>query len=380
MPCVDSEVTETKRGQKPGLRWLRRLGWVAAGVFSLLVVVLLAGACWLWGWQWGNTTLKFHDSWKMEERAALSGFEAYLRTDYIQELMQYEMPDAHPLYIWLSSAYLKKILAAPVCVQLREIAGSGRADLPGVDTAAGSGITPAILAVQNGYFEALKALVLHGADPNACVFITSRNEVETEAETLLSPLMSDNYSRPDFHVPWETRREVAEFLLAHGADINADKRILGLCCHIALSRGDASPWLWALEKGRRVPPELFPFVVTGTEPQLELIEAMLKQSPALANSCDAGRNVLQRVVEHACSFPEDLPKMEPVLRLLLQYGADPTLMPSGDEYGEAQTWLPLERLQENPPGRSRRRKDATPVRQDTPEYAAWQRMCEMLKR
>lgn len=356
-------------------RWWRVLGWISGGAVSLLLVAVLAGTCWLWGWQWGNTKLKFHDSWKAEERAALAAFDAYLRTGYIQELMQYEMPDAHPLYIWLTSAYTRKILAAPVCAQLREIAESGQANLPGVDTMAGRGITPAILAVQNGYFDALKALVLHGADPNACV-----KGNRQERENLLSPLMAGVYSKPDLSIPWEKRREVAEFLLAHGADINADKRILGLCCHIALARGDASPWLWAVEKGHCVPPELFPFVVTGTEPQLELIEAMLQHSPALANSCDNGRNVLQRVVEHVCCFPEDLPKMEPVLRLLLQYGADPTRTPCGDEDGEAQTWLPLECLQQNPPCLSRRRRDAPPVPQDTPEYAAWQRMCEMLKR
>lgn len=84
-------------------------------------------------------------------------------------------------------------------------------------------------------------------------------------------------------------------------------------------------------------------------------------------------------VRLVCSEPAELTKMEPVMRLLLQYGADPTLLPTGDEYDEAQTWLPLERLQQNPPGCSPRRKEATPVPQDTPEYAAWQRMCEMLK-
>ena len=35
-------------------RWLRVLGWIFGGAVSLLLVAVLAGVCWLWGWQWGK--------------------------------------------------------------------------------------------------------------------------------------------------------------------------------------------------------------------------------------------------------------------------------------------------------------------------------------
>lgn len=352
-------------------RWLRGLGWF----LLLMLLALLAGACWLWSWRWGGKELEFHESWTAEERAALVAFDSYLRGEYIEDCFMYEYMDIPQVGKVIFRAYMKKQVAAPLCGQLQQIVRQGDARLPGVDLFFCRGMTPAIVAAQTGQFPALKALVQHGADPNACLLIVSEDK-SIEAETPLTPLLAGNFSDLDMQIPWSERREVAEFLLARGADLNAHQRIAGLCCTVALMHGDDAPWHWVLERGLKVTGEQFGVVMCHPEARLELIEAMLKSTPGLANACDSGRTMLQHLVRDVSYDAESCVRMEPVLRLLLQYGADPAMLPPAraDEYIE--DWLPLEYLKEHPPCKSRSRKDSA---EDTPAYAAWKRMCDMLQ-
>ena len=196
----------------------------------------------------GGKELEFHESWTAEERAALVAFDSYLRDEYIEDCFMYEHMDIPQVGKVIVRAYMKKQVAAPLCGQLLQIARQGDARLPGVDLFFYRGMTPAIVAAQTGQFPALKALVQHGADPNACLLIVSGDK-SIEAETPLTPLLSGNFSDLDMQIPWPERREVAEFLLARGADLNAHQRIVGLCCTVALIHGDDAPWYWTLGAG-----------------------------------------------------------------------------------------------------------------------------------
>lgn len=364
---MDTQV-EIKRQERRRLRWLRGLFWVLGGLASLLTLAVVAAACWLWSWQWGDTSLKFHESWTADERKALVECDAYLRTDYIQAVMAGVVDGTVPSWgATLIYDFMRKTVVAPVCGQLRDIAESGNACVPGVDTIVGHGVTPAILAAQAGHFSALKALVLHGADPNACI---DMGHASVSCETPLTPLLSGSFAVADNPVPWEERREMAEFLLAQGADINAASRLVGLCCTVALMHGDAAPWFWALEKGYKASGEDFCNLMLQEEVSLELMERMLKAHPDLANACYSGKTMVQHLVESCYYDAERMEALEPVLALLLKYGAVPNRLPAGgEEADELETWLPRDYLLEHEPA------DAP----DSREYAAWSRLCEMLK-
>lgn len=357
----------------------RYAGYTLAGL--LITLLLVAGGCavWLWGWTWKGTP-QFHESWTPEERTAIAEFDDFLKNSFVNGALKYMgmTDEVHPVV----KAFLAKTICGPVSVQLRQIAETGNAAVPGVEILSGCGATPALLASQTAHFGALKALIRHGANPNAGLNIEQDDsERVNPVELPLTPLISGNFIHPGKNVPWEERRVVADFLIEHGADINAD-RIIGLCCCLPYMREekDSAPWFWAMEKGYRATGEHLQVMINHEGAQLELIEAMLKSNPGVTNAVHYGRTPLQYLAEIAGVVPHRLAALEPILKLLLQYGADPTRLPSGDaEYDEPESRLPLQILRENPPGRSRRKADVAIPRHDTPEYAIWQRMCELLE-
>ena len=358
----------------------RYTGYTLVGMLITLLLAAGGGAVWLWGWTWKGTP-QFHESWTPEERTAIAEFDVFLKTSFVDAALEYmgHPDELHPVM----KAFLAKSICGPVSSQLRQIAETGDAAVPGVEILSGRGVTPALLASQSAHFDALKALIRHGANPNAGLNIADDSEPENLVEFPLTPLISGNFIHRDKNIPWEERRVIADFLIEHGADINAD-RIIGLCCfmpYLLHDEKDSAPLLWAIEKGYKATGEHLQLMINFEGAQLELIEAMLKSNPELANEVDDGKTPLQHLTEIAGAASQRLAELEPILKLLLQYGADPALLPSGtDEYDEPETRLPLQILRENPPGRSRRKADDASLQCDTPEYAIWQRMCELLER
>lgn len=362
-------------------KFWRYTSYTLAGLLITLLLAAVAGAVWLWGWTWKGTP-QFHESWTPEERTAIAEFDVFLQKSFVNEssLALMGLPeDLQPVL----KALLAKTICGPVSEQLRQIAETGDAAIPGVKNMVGRGVTPALLASQSAHFGALKALIRHGANPNAGLNIETDDSMpENLVELPLTPLISGDFIHPDKNISWEERRGIADFLIEHGADINAD-RIIGLCCfmpYMLHEEKDSAPLLWAIEKGYKATGEHLQLMINFEGAQLELIEAMLKSNPGLSNAVDDGKTPLQHLAKIAGAEPQRLAELEPILKLLLQYGADPALLPAGtDEYDEPESRLPLQILRDNPPESSRLRTDAALLRRDTPEYAIWQRMCELLE-
>lgn len=358
----------------------RYTGYTLVGMLITLLLAAGGGAVWLWGWTWKGTP-QFHESWTPAERTAIAEFDVFLKTSFVDDALKHmgQPDELHPVM----KAFLAKSICGPVSEQLRQIAETGDAAVPGVEILSGRGVTPALLASQSAHFDALKALIRHGANPNAGLNIADDSEPENLVELPLTPLISGYFIHRDKNIPREERRVIADFLIEHGADINAD-RIIGLCCfmpYMLREEKDSAPWFWAIEKGYKATGEHLQLMINFEGAHLELIEAMLKSNPGLANEVDDGKTPLQHLAKIAGAPSQRLAELEPILKLLLQYGADPALLPSGtDEYDEPETRLPLQILRENPPGRSRRKADAASFQCDAPEYAIWQRMCELLEK
>lgn len=230
---------------KPRRCWLRVLVWCVGCLGAFCVLALAAGAWWLWAWKW-TPELKFHESWTAAERSALAEFDAYLKQD-----LQDAVADYAGDFI-LTRLCVQRVYGAPVCAQLREIARTGNAAMPGIDSYLGRGYTPAIVASQQGHYEALLALLRHGAEPNACVRINLDEQENVVADMPITCVLSGPLTYPKRTIPWEQRREVAETLLQLGADLNAGENIIETVCSVALLRGEAEPWFWVIEKGRKV--------------------------------------------------------------------------------------------------------------------------------
>ncbi|MBQ7024817.1 MAG: hypothetical protein IJN29_14660 [Akkermansia sp.] len=324
-------------------RWWRIAAWLMSSLFALLLLTLIAGAWWLYGWQWGRPS--FHESWTEEERAALTEFDTYLRNSFAGDLSQVDI-----LFSDENERSLKRKVSAPIRRQLQDAAKNGQGATPTIHYTAGhltfrESCAPAIVASQTGHLGALRALIAHGADPNACISIEGEEKTE-EGDTPMSCLLSGSFSPNKVQIPWSERKEMAEFLLSRGADLNAHSSIIGLCCNLAYMRGESEPWLWALEHGKKVSGAELVLALSVNKLHLPLIEAMLRSTPEIANATDGDDTPLQALAKRIrYADEEEMPALEQVLDLLLAHGANPSLRPEPkDEYDSCERRLPLDIL------------------------------------
>ncbi len=363
---------------KPRRRW-RIAARIMGSTFPLLLLTLAGSACWLWGWQWGSPD--FHESWNAEERASLSEFDTYLCRDFSTDNDLADAIREQDLEGWpssLATAYVTKLYCAPVRAQLHRIAESGRADIPGAPTAMGFDITPAIFAAQMGQFEVLQALIAHGADPNAGVHVGDEEEFGG-GDTPMSPLLC---GYRDKRIPWAERQKVAEFLLAHGADLNRHGHVIGMSCTVAHVRGESEPWIWAVTNGKKVSGAELINVLTLGELSLPMIKAMLHNSPGAANDNSATATPLQALAAKIRDAEaEELPALEQVLDLLLAHGADPTLRPAPkEEHMHPEHRLPLDILLSKNDFATCGMDGSGCEGEGDSALTIWQRMCEKLQK
>ncbi len=336
------------------LRKVRRwLGYACIGI--PLFLLFMAGSCawWLWGW-----TLKaepdFHESWTPQEQAAIKEFDHYLRQQYAPDIVERMMllPRAFQQAMGgepvnpgpvehLAGAYAARMEAAPISDMLHSFAESG--DASSADSVSFQdvyGLTPAIMAAQTGHLKALEALVLHGANPNAIAEARQAGYEVLEVDTPLSPLLNGQFTN-GLRLPWETRRQTAEFLLAHGADINASRRINKLSCDMALMMRTPEgivPWQWALDHGMSMNPENLNLIVTFAEAR-PVLERVLREKLVDVNDDSSSKTALQCLMSVLLRpydeemWREEQPEkmMEEHLDLLLAAGADPNLIPRDAE-------------------------------------------------
>lgn len=332
----------------------RYTGYALAGVFVTLLLAAGGGALWLWGWTWKGAPT-FHESWSAEERAAITEFDTYLRQQYAADAAEELLVFARafqPLYGGepprlgvkerLEAAYFARMVAAPVSDMLHDVAESGDASAAeGVRFQNVHGLTPAIVAAQTAHLKALEALVQHGANPNAMVFLEQACSAEPiEANTPLASLLNGQFTHGR-RLPWETRRQTAEFLLAHGADLNNSRRINQLCCDMALvlhTPEGIAPWEWALDHGMRMNPENLNLMVGRAEAR-PVLERVLRENTVDVNDVSCSCTVLQSLL-NVLSHPYDEKLwqkerpdkvVEEHLELLLAAGADPNLIPKEAE-------------------------------------------------
>ena len=383
----------------------------AIGCLFLLVGVAVCGSlCWLYGWTWRGELTEFHESWSADERAALRELNHYLRHQLVddairlgligvtlsgeaippekQEFMQLfsaadsDLPPreeqqliieawrakAPELSMWqqLKADCIARCLIAPVAEQLVLIAADGQANRPAPESDISAfilrrmhhyvnvGMTPAIAASLYGNYAALRALIRQGANPNAQVrtLYSSVPGDEEEADFAITPLLAGvslNYIRS----PWSERQPHAEYLLAHGADLNKSPYI-ALCCTADLAlHQQPEPLLWAMKNG------LIPGIDTvctliqhpGTLP---LLRYVLQNKLVDINDRSGKATAMQMLagcIAHART-DEELSKLEveEKLELLLQAGANPDIIPrmaeprrpseSEDDYDERISYCP----------------------------------------
>lgn len=395
---------------KGGNRILRHVLKAIGGVFLLVGVAVGGSLCWLYGWTWRGELTAFHESWSANERAALHELDHYLRHRLVddairlaligvtlsgeaippekQEFIQLfsaadsDLPPreeqqliieawrakAPELSMWqqLKADCIARCLIAPVAEQLVLIAADGQANRPAPESDIGAfilrrmhhyvnvGMTPAIAASLYGNYAALRALIRKGANPNAQVrtLYSSVPGDEEEADFAITPLLAGvslNYIR----TPWSERKPHAEYLLAHGANLNKSPHI-ALCCTADLAlHQQPEPLLWAMENG------LIPGIDTvctiikypGTLP---LLRYVLQNKLVDINDRSGKATAMQMLagcIAHART-DEELSKLEveEKLELLLQAGANPDIIPrmaeprrpseSEDDYDERISYCP----------------------------------------
>ncbi|MBR5186358.1 MAG: ankyrin repeat domain-containing protein, partial [Akkermansia sp.] len=275
---------------------------------------------------------------------------------------------APELSMWqqLKADCIARCLIAPVAEQLVLIAADGQANRPAPESDIGAfilrrmhhyvnvGMTPAIAASLYGNYAALRALIRQGANPNAQVrtLYSSVPGDEEEADFAITPLLAGvslNYIR----TPWSERKPHAEYLLAHGANLNKSPHI-ALCCTADLAlHQQPEPLLWAMENG------LIPGIDTvctiihypGTLP---LLRYVLQNKLVDINDRSGKATAMQMLagcIAHART-DEELSKLEveEKLELLLQAGANPDIIPrmaeprrpseSEDDYDERISYCP----------------------------------------
>lgn len=362
-------------------KWRHIAAWFIGCTFALLLLTLAGAAWWLWGWQWGSPV--FHESWTEDEKTALQEFDTYLCKPFIDDISLESAIHEYELETWpkqIAKAYTTKIFVAPVREQLLEITKSGHANIPGCHTALGKGATPAIYASITAHLRALKALIAHGADPNACISISDKDEKTMTGDTPMSCLLSGAFATSDKRVPWEERRAAADFLLAHGADLNKHDHIIALSCSLAHMHGDDEPWFWVISKGKKISGAQLIHALTLGKLNLSLIESMLHSTPEVANACDNGETPLQALaLKIRDAEEEELPALEQALDLLLVHGASPTLRPEPrDEYDFPERKLPLDILLEKR-NFATCGMDGEGCEGDDEARNIWQRMCDKLQ-
>lgn len=331
-------------------KFWRYTGYTLAGLLIALLLAAGGGALWLWGWTW-KTVPTFHESWTSEERAAITEFDAYLRQQYAADAVDSMMVYARTfqeimgedsvspgMEERLAAAYLARKVAAPVSEMLHCFAESGDASAAdSVNFQEFHGITPAIIAAQTGHLKALEALVKHGADPNAIAFSQPDEYTETmEIDTPISPLLNGHFTNGR-KLPWEQRRQTAEFLLAHGGNLNTSRSINKLSCDMALmlhEQNRIAPWEWALDHGMNMTPNNLGLIATFAEGR-PVLERVLREKSMDINDVTGSGTVLQYLIRVLLrpydeemwrqEQPEKL--LEEHLDLLLAAGANPNLIP-----------------------------------------------------
>lgn len=391
-------------------RILRHALKAIGGLFLLVGVAVGGSLCWLYGWTWRGELTEFHESWSADERAALHELDHYLRhrlvddairlgligvtlsgeaippekQDFIQlfsaadsdlppreeqqHIIEAWRAKAPELSMWqqLKADCIARCLIAPVAEQLVLIAADGQANRPAPESDISAfilrrmhhyvnvGMTPAIAASLYGNYAALRALIRQGANPNAQVrtLYSSVPGDEEEADFAITPLLAGvslNYIR----TPWSERKPHAEYLLAHGANLNKSPHI-ALCCTADLAlHQQPEPLLWAMENG------LIPGIDTvctiihypGTLP---LLRYVLQNKLVDINDRSGKATAMQMLagcIAHART-DEELSKLEveEKLELLLQAGANPDIIPrmaeprrpseSEDDYDERISYCP----------------------------------------
>lgn len=377
-----------------------------AAIILLSVCTAACALCWLYGWTWRGELSDFHESWTAEERNALTNLHAYLRDQWVRDAVDtspivaiprkqmsaadkayyklcYETPvhELPPLEeqkkiitAWrqqapalstsdrLKAACIARCIIAPVAEQLVEIAAEGTARLPSPLTDNDSfllnllrvdnvtGMTPVIAASLCGHFDALRALIRQGADPNAQMrtHYSSIPGDEMEGDLPITPLLG-GISTSGLRYPWSERVEHAEFLLNHGADLN-HSRFVAMCCLIDLAiHKHPGTWLWALEHGLK--PEISDFCSIIEYPDsLQLVRYILEHKLVDVNDRSGNATAVQAIV-WAAVRAENIDTLtaleaEEKLTRLLQAGANPHIIShnaepqrpgeSDDDYEERQ--------------------------------------------
>lgn len=307
-------------------KFLRTAAWIMGSLFTLLLLTLAGAAWWLWSWKW-NDALNFHESWSAEEQAALTEFNIYMQDKLAEDMGMAAVLDENEnsLITRILADIALRIAVAPINSALHEVAESGKGDPETmVSTPLGS-TTPAILATQIGHISALKALINHGANPNAVV----RNPKEDEAESMFSPLLSGRFINNQ-KMAWEERRVALDFLVQRGGDINNGNKINSLSLQMALIlEEDERPWHWALDNGKKVNIKDFCSMLDHALPSgANIIERILKEKRVDVNDVGDKRTALQTLAQAMCyAEVEELEQgyYENVLELLLAAGANPNL-------------------------------------------------------
>lgn len=357
-------------------------------VAILIPVVMAIGCalCWIYSWTWRGELREFHASWSPEERAALAELDSYLRQQWVKDTYLLQLPFFHPdkeytpeeqayinlfyhtpehklpalneqkqiisawraqcppagLWKQFKADCIARCLIAPVAEQLIRIAAEGKAGYPSPVTDTDSFIlrqldvdnqvdtTPAIEASLSGRFEALRALIRHGAAPNAQrrTLYSSVPGDEYEEDLPITPLLA-GISYSGIRYPWRERKHHAEFLLEQGADLNRSPFIAS-CCLVDLAiHHHAETFLWALEHGLK--PNICHFCSIIMYPgTLPLVRYILEQKLVDANNLSGNATAAQSIVWAACEA-ESVDELialeaEEKLRLLLQAGANPHLI------------------------------------------------------
>ena len=308
---------------------------------AAIVLALGYGYIWLFSWTW-KTTPEFHESWTVEERAALTDFDTCVQgifhksLDMLTAITFTAMNPCHTL----QRIKQIRIMCADVREQLHHFARCGHAKDERMvyieENRVRIGITPTIMAAARGHLKAVEALVAHGANPNA----VSREEEQyyhpLELETPLYPILSGHFIG-DTEIPWKERRKTAEFLLANGADINGTKQSIGFACDIALMLShprDPQPWMWAIEHGKTVSVENLCTMLALKEAG-ELVERVLQEKLVNLNDTTYDRTALQSLLAplmgkkapDMMKNQQEQQLLEKRLGMLLAAGADPNMVP-----------------------------------------------------